>query len=239
MRHTALSTVLALTLTLVATPALGTPIDVRVLSATHSVTVGISGFGFPWKSKTSTASSPVSESLFQMYCDTLERPWFECESVTPDVISPAFAEASATAGLLELTASAQGNPSPAALATADSEWTFSPLVDGVADINILLGNVWTSEYASASLFDVTANQLLWQFSVRPPNGVVVVPTLLSAQHVYAMDLHASAVTTGSGRHSYVRVSGIQAVAVPDNVDTFMCLCMGLLVALLGRSKLLT
>lgn len=39
--------------------------------------------------------------------------------------------------------------------------------------------------------------------------------------------------------SSLRVSGIRAVDVPDNVDTFMCLCMGLFVALLGTWKLRT
>ena len=65
------------------------------------------------------------------------------------------------------------------------------------------------------------------------------PTLLSAEHIYVMHLNAYAGGQGDTTSSTLRVSGIRAVQVPDNVDSFVCLCMGLLVALLGKWKLQT
>lgn len=64
-----------------------------------------------------------------------------------------------------------------------------------------------------------------------------VPTFLDADHVYVMHLKVFAAGRGDTTRSTLRVSGIQAV--PDNVDSFMCLCMGLLVALLGKWRLQT
>jgi hypothetical protein len=150
-----------------------------------------------------------------------------------------FAEGTATADLLELSAYASGQVGfPSAGARAYADWTFAPLVDGVADITIFMSGFYLSGFQSASLFDVTANQVLWEFSTNyccdfSPNTKVA-QTPLSAQHVYAMHLYASAAAQGDSTLSTLRVSGIQAV--PDNVGSFMCLCMGLLVALLGKWK---
>jgi hypothetical protein len=151
-------------------------------------------------------------------------------------------QADASADLLDVLAYANGGIAfpglTGAHAAADSEWTFSPLVDGVADITIFLSGIFVEGFQSASLFDVTANQLLWQVSAKFVGDTTeVVPTLLSAQHVYAMHLHARANGASDSTLSTLRVSGIQAAAVPDTVDSFMCLCMGLLVAVLGAWKL--
>ena len=79
--------------------------------------------------------------------------------------------------------------------------------------------------------------LLWEFSTETfaPTLHETVPTFLSAENVYLIHLTAFIHSSHDGAYSALRVSGIQAV--PDNVDSFMCLCMGMLVALLGKWKL--
>lgn len=245
MRPTALSTVLALTLPLAATPAQASTIDVRVLSSKFTATVEIGHESGGSQKKTSMGPDPVSESVSQAYCDVDLSGVFPCDSGASDPIFVGATQADASASLLEVLAYADGGGGSwigvlqgGAGAVADSEWTFRPLVDGVAVIDIFLSGLYISGIQSASLFDVTANQLLWQFStISATPYTEVVPTPLSAQHVYAMHLHASALGQGDTTLSTLRVSGIQAAAVPDNVDSFACLCMGLFVALLGKWKL--
>ena len=240
MLHIALSTVLALTLALAATAAQASTIDVRVLTATYSVTVAVHHPHDPVApSKTATSSSPISESLFRMWCEPndLNGPIVACESVPPGFYMHAEAEASATADLLELSALAHGYVGITnAGATADSEWTFSPLADGTADFEIFMSGFWIAGFQSASLFDVTANQVLWEFSTRYCCDLLantrVAQTPLSAQHVYAMHLNARAGGQGDTTLSTLRVTGLRAV--PDNVNSFVCLCMGLLLALVGK-----
>ncbi len=67
MRHTALLTVLVLTLALAATPALGSPI--HLLSATHTVTVTVklTGQSAETQTTTSTNTDRVSESLYREF----------------------------------------------------------------------------------------------------------------------------------------------------------------------------
>jgi hypothetical protein len=114
-----------------------------------------------------------------------------------------------------------------AVAEADGEWTFSPLQDGVADIGIVGDNNFIEAWQSASLFDLTSNEQVWYFYSNTYDlGISeTMPTLLDADHVYVMHLNAFAAGRGDGTWSNLRVSGIRAV--PDNVDSFVCLCMGL------------
>ena len=116
-----------------------------------------------------------------------------------------------------------------AIADADSEWTFSPLVDGVADFSIHGGSGVIPLPYSATLFDVTTNTQMWGFSLVGGFVTETVSTFLNAEHVYAMHLTANAYGSGDGSVTSVHVSGIRAV--PDSVDSFMFLCLGLLVAL--------
>ena len=226
MRHTALSTALALTLVFVATPAQASTIGVHLLSATYSVTLTVGGHPeYPFETITSTDSAPVSESLSRVY-------------IPADLENGLFgsAEAIATAGPLEVFAVASGSPIGQLFAQAEatSEWMFSPVQDGVADIDILAFNGAVTVLQTARMFDLTANAQVWQFVAE--NGIdETVPTLLRADHVYAMHLTTRATARGDFVSSTLRVSGIQAV--PDNVDSFMCLCIGLLVALMGKWKL--
>jgi hypothetical protein len=124
-----------------------------------------------------------------------------------------------------------------ARAFADSEWTFSPLVDGVADFSIHGGPGIIPLPYSATLFDVTTNTQMWGGSLVGGFVNETESTFLDAEHVYAMHLTATAYSSGDFTNTSVHVSGIQAV--PDNIDSFMCLCMGLLVALLGKWRLHT
>ena len=230
MRNTALSTVVVLAFAFVATPAHGSTIDVRVLSATYSVTVRIGGHPeYPAETKTSTHSSPVSESLSRYYVPLEDPMW----GVYGE------ARATATADLLDVVAAgfSELGTSLNTSSYADTQWTFSPLVDGVADFSIHGGAGVFSSPFSATLFDVTTNTQMWEFSQVGWVLSETVYTFLHAEHVYAMHLSAQAHSSADGVLTDMHVSGIRAV--PENADSFVCLCMGLLVALLGKWKLQT
>ena len=232
MRHIATSAVLALTFIFAATPAQGSTIDVRVLSAKFTATVTVAWRFDPatTETKTSTGPDPVSESLHRAYCEDLTGV-FLCESGFK-------ALADAAAGFLDVSTSGSADQFTHAIATADSEWTFSPLWDGTAVIDILGESSLIESSQFASLFDLTADEQVWQFSTSNAFGMYeVVPTVLNAQHVYAMHLTAFAAGREDHAFSELHVSGIRAV--PDTVDSFVCLCMGLLVAVLGKWKLRT
>lgn len=237
MRHFTLSTgLVALTLIFAAEPAQGNTIDIRVLSATFTSTVTVAANPNPAtkETKTSKGAAPVSESLHRAYCDDLTNV-VVCES-GPGAAS--YANADAAAALLDVSAVGSAYWYTDAIAYADSEWTFSPVWDGTAVINIFGVSSFIESTQHASLFDVTANEQVWLFSTDRALGMSeVVPTSLYADHVYAMHLTAFAAGRGDYTLSNVQVSGIRAV--PDNVDTFVCFCMGLLAALLGNYKLRT
>lgn len=221
MRHTALSTVLLLAFALVATPAQGSTI-VNVLNATYSVTVTVGGHPeYPTETTTSTDSRPVSESLSRVYipADT-------------EFGNYGYADATASAGWLDVLTMG-GSWFAESGAFADSEVIFSPLEDGVAVFNIDGNHGIVHNGQSVTLFDVTANTQMWTFSTErwAPSLFETVPTFLSAENIYSIHLTAFIHSSGDGAYSALHASGIQAV--PDNVHSFMCLCMGLLVALLG------
>ena len=96
--------------------------------------------------------------------------------------------------------------------------------------------------AVCRLFDRTANAQLWRFDAPymvwgPDDITETVRTYLDADHVYVLHLHTYGVSYGEGTFgTNLRVSNLH---VPDNADTFVCLCRGLLVALLGTWKLRT
>jgi hypothetical protein len=223
------SIVVSCALVFAATPALATPIDVRVLSATYSVTVTVGGHPeYVTETKTSTDSSPVSESLYRNY-------------IPQDTEFGMFGDALAiaTADLLDVSTfglSAIGT-SLFTISSADTQFTFSPLADGVADFTINGGSGVFSLPYSASLFDVTTNTQMWEFSLLGGFFHETVPTFLDGEHVYSMHLHALAVSQADGVDSEMHVSGIRAV--PDTVDSFVCLCMGLFAAVLGTWQLRT
>jgi hypothetical protein len=223
MRLALRSMVVSCALVFAAIPAHATPIDVRVLSATFTATVTVAQ-GADTQTETATNSDPVSKSLYREYCN--------------DIFMCAFADADATAGLLDVSATGYSFFADA-VANADSEWTFSPLWGGVSYIDIVGDNNFIEAWQSASLFDVTSNEQVWYFySNRYDLGISeTVPTLLNADHVYVMHLNAFAAGRGDGTWSNLRVSGIRAV--PDNVDSFVCLYIGLLAALLAKWQLRT
>ena len=235
MRHIAPSAGVVLTLFFAAGPAQASPIHVQVLSKQFTVTVTVSLRGSLADTKTSTSSDPVSESLSGMWCDD-NFQIVDCGSPAPLFLT-GLADADAAADLLGVSAIGSALYAGDAIATAETEWTFSPVVDGVAYIDIFGTHSFICCGQSASLFDLTVNEPVWQFSSTfwQLGLSQTVPTLLSTEHVYQMRLAASAYGSGDYTWSNLHVSGIQAV--PDNVDSFVCLCMGLLVALLGKWKL--
>jgi hypothetical protein len=130
-------------------------------------------------------------------------------------------------------------------AFAESVLLFSPVVDGLALITVSLerydqwGGGGVAIYADAVAgLPFTCD---WEYQDAPqgqPQGATATcPTYLSASQEYRIELSASAsVRDGSSRGS-VRVSGLEAVPVPDASDTFMCLCIGLATVTLARRKL--
>ena len=241
MRLAIRSMVVSCALVFAAIPAHATPIDVRVLSSRSTATVTVGLFLGPLTTKSSTGSDPVSESLSQTYCENEVGNLFECDGQPPlGSFVVGDVAGNAAADWLEVSAYGNGGAAPfqgRGVAEADSEWTFSPLVDGIATIDILGSNDFIEAWQSASLFDLTANEPVWQFiSIRYDLGISqTVPTLLSAEHIYVMHLNAYAGGQGDTTSSTLRVSGIRAV--PDNVDSLVCLCIGVLFALLGKQLL--
>ena len=213
---------LVLTVVFMATPAYASSIGVEVLSVTFTATVTVALNSPPdTHTESSTDSVPVSESL--------SRTWSEG--------GDSFAEATAIADLLEVSTEAFALSlagGAQAVAYADSVWTFSPSEDGIADIGIFGEQGFIDATQSVTLFDVTADQLVWQYSIGI--GAIgmshLVPTTLDADHVYSMHLTARARASNDATNSTLRVSGIQAV--PENADTLLCLCLGLLFVLYGR-----
>ena len=231
MRNTALSTVLVLTFIFVAAPAQGSTIDVRVLSAKFSATMTVAwGDNTLPQTKTTTSPYPVSDFLDQGFCEDDFGNISLCDGGWPSGF------ASAAAGFLDVEAIGLASHFATDIAEADTELTFSPFVDGVAYIDIVGDNSFIESWQSASLFDLTANEQVWRFfAIRYDFGIQeTVPTFLDADHVYVMHLNAFAAGRGDGTFSTLRVSNLH---VPDNVDSFMCLCIGLLVALIGKWKL--
>jgi hypothetical protein len=222
MRDIALSTALLLAFAFVATPAQGNTI-VNVLDATYSVKVTIGGHPeYATETKTATHSTPVSQSLARSYipADTMWGLY-------------GYADATASAGWLDVLTMG-GSWYAESGAFADSEITFSPLEDGVAVFNIDGSHGVVHNGQSVTLFDVTANAHMWTFSTErfAPSLFETVPTFLSTENIYSIHLTAFVHSSGDGAYSALHVSGIQAV--PDNVDSFVCLCMGMFMALLGK-----
>lgn len=158
MPHIALSSVLALMLIFVAAPAWGSTIDVRVLSANFTAFVALGLLNSnPSKTKTSMGPEPVSASLSQTYCQDEFFNQFECD----DPNSVMVLSGDAAADWLEVSAFGSGGLAGiftgAAIAEANSEWTFSPVRDGVAYIGILGSNGFHESLSTASLFDLTTN----------------------------------------------------------------------------------
>jgi hypothetical protein len=222
MKQTLQSIVVSCALVIAATPAQATPIDVRVLSASYSVTVTIGVHpDHVIETKTSTDLDPVTESL----------------SSVGGIYG--YAEANATADFLDVWVDGFSLPATPlyTISSADTRWTFSPVEDGVADFGILWERGHIFVLLSATLVDVTTNAQVWEFSSLQYGLYLseTVPTFLDADHVYAMNLTASAESRGDGVYGDLHLSGVRAV--PDDVDSFMCLCLGLLVVLLGKRVL--
>lgn len=122
---------------------------------TATVTVGLRFISFT-ETRTSTGQDPVSESLSRTFCEG-DSGYFMCERPNPLFVG----ELHAARRLALLAVSASGDGGHAmfqgdGVAEADSEWTVSPLVDGVADFNILGRMVPIESLLTASLFDLTA-----------------------------------------------------------------------------------
>ena len=213
------TTVLVLSF-IAAAPAHASTIDIRVLSASHTATVTTSQFSNT-QTKSATDSLPVTANLYTEY-------------IPDDLLAGFFgtAIADASADLMEVSTRGSASWTTEAIASADSEWTFSPLVGGMATIDILgtLGSVESRH--SVSLFDMTANQQLWQFAMVACCELGLsetVSTMLAADHVYAMHLTAFAAARGDFTLSELSVSGLRVVSVPDRSGAFACLAIGLLL----------
>ena len=200
-----------------AAPTYATTIEIQVLSVTHTATVTVARFpDLTRQTETATDAVPVAVSLSQTYCN--------------DYFCGAYAVANASADLLEISATAYAGYARA-WASVDSALTFAPLSDGLAEIGVVgVAGIVASTH-SVTLFDITANQQLWAFAGQRGSFIdQTMLTPLSAAHVYAVHLTATAEGSNDSSNSTLRLSGLRAV--PDEGGTLMYLGLGVVVLLL-------
>jgi hypothetical protein len=188
------------------------PINIDVLSATFStnITFGLDPSVSYYSTTTVAGSQPVSQSM-------------EFRQPPVDGVPSSLSTASASADWLAVHASSSSElmPCPCSFvsSSADFALTFSPLTDGIAPFVVIAEPFGFFTDTFATLFDVTTGLELWRYS-RPrfaPGDVVLLPTLLSASHVYDLHLSVAGESLRDSTAGRIQVTGLVAVPEPSSL----------------------
>lgn len=144
------------------------------------------------------------------------------------------------------------------LASAKTEIIFTPLIDGLQSLSIDFAGYYDYFFSegSVSLFDLTENQELWNYSwdhwfagnvpwelvAGDVPGLTAVATLsldtyFAADHTYTLKMFAGMDSNSDAELIKIKLTGLKIVSVPEP-STFILLCLGFLglVSLKGKFR---
>jgi len=183
-------------------------IGIEVLSVSYDASISLGTINhpyFPYLTTSADGSSPVGVS------GTLCSPVTSSGEPWP---VPLCVTASASADWLAVSDSGFGTfRGPYSTQRADFDLMFSPLIDGIAPLDVYAQPTLFSHYF-LSFIDVTANQDL---AMDLWNDV---PITLSTAHVYNLHLSTRGSSTGDGSDGGLRVTGLHAVPEPSSLLLF-------------------
>jgi len=209
--------------------SLAVPLEVEVLGSTYTMFVYTKWYDPPTRetSRTQTSSTPIGDYMYDEA--TLGSSTYS-------------AEASAEADLFEVTVFGS-TKLWLALASAQSEMTFSPLLDGTANLTVDFGRYYDYGFTEGyvSLFDLTSNQELWNYGWDHGQGNVpwdggssanlTLDTYFANDHTYYLSMFAGMDSNGDSELVKIGLSGLEIVSVPEP-STMLLLGM-VLVGLVG------